>query len=518
MSMPKHEKGSVNLSDVLERAAIEHPDTPLLADTPWRFSAAEVRTRKQFLEFAEDVADRLWAAGVRARDRVVICKTNHVDILGIAVAVMRIGAVPVLLSDRMLPDELSASLQRLPKPHLIVDHATAARFEHARRTLAQCCAAVLSLGDEHVDWVVPAVARTPHVRTRRPPNELAIVNHTSGANGNPKLTGHSDETLYAHAAAAIERGRVSEYDGGTSLCCLSFVHACACATFLIALALDRALLAVSDERPAHVKRLLLTHRPTMVAAHPNIHQRWTKLAAEPERPFACVRRYVSMLDATHPRTVRALLAGSDQPDAAYLQVYGQTECGPVTTAIVTRKDLERFDSRSVGKAVPNYARIRIIDDGGRTLAPGEVGHVHVQTKGLLLGYLGRGRVPRGSWWPMRDYGRLQPDGTLELLDRLVDRAQGHDSLLALEDAMLEALPELTEIVFVQSKGRLIGVVCVEDDRPLDIAGWRLQASKLGIADVPVQQRRWEDIPFAAGWKVRRNVLARAVEERAGSYR
>lgn len=51
-------------------------------------------------DVVEELSGRLWKAGVRPSEQVVVHKSDNVDIVLLTCAVSRIGAVPVLLSPR----------------------------------------------------------------------------------------------------------------------------------------------------------------------------------------------------------------------------------------------------------------------------------------------------------------------------------------------------------------------------------------------------------------------------------
>lgn len=502
---------ATSLPDALERAAAEHPDVPFLTDTPWVHAAEEIRTQGQLARHVAELADRLWSAGVRFGDQVVVCKRNNTDILAVAVAAQRLGAVPVLLSEKLLPEELNASFEKLNRPYAVFDDHTAARFGDLAERLGKLTTALLSLGETEVTWLTHATATETHERHRNALDEIAVINHTSGTTGYPKLAPHTHASLYAHAAAIIALSRSVSTQPGKSLRCLSFVHARACSALLILLELGMPLMAVTDPEPEHVKQILLDYRPDTIETHPNIYLRWEGLAADPSRPLGSVRRYIGTFDAIHPRTVRALIAGSDQPDVVYLQGYGQTECGPITVGIASRANLDTLESRVVGAPLGGFTEVRVVDDEGTELPAGTAGNLQVKTHGLQLGYVGGEQLAPGSWWNLGDVGRLREDGLLELHDRAFDKAEGRVSLLELEDRLLGALPELAEVVFVKPEDGLVAVVCPRDGETLDSARWDELAAELGIAEVPVVQRRWEEIPFTGSWKVRRNLLARALQ-------
>lgn len=70
----------------LDRPLDTHPDLGVDLD----YSA--------LADVVEELSGRLWAAGVRPSEQVVVHKTDNVDIVLLTCAVSRIGAVPVLLS------------------------------------------------------------------------------------------------------------------------------------------------------------------------------------------------------------------------------------------------------------------------------------------------------------------------------------------------------------------------------------------------------------------------------------
>lgn len=74
-------------------------------------------------EVVEELSGRLWEAGVRPSEEVVVHKTDNVDIVLLTCAVSRIGAVPVLLSPALAGPVVGRLLERLHQPWLITDRA-----------------------------------------------------------------------------------------------------------------------------------------------------------------------------------------------------------------------------------------------------------------------------------------------------------------------------------------------------------------------------------------------------------
>ncbi len=361
-----------------------------------------------------------------------------------------------------------------------------------------------------------------------------VITHTSGTTGVPKLVAHSAQTMASRAriqtmpwpiASIRTRDRCAE--------CISWTHACAIDGLTALLHVGPALLALGRSDVDAVRPHLEAFRPTIVETVPNAFVQWERLAETAPHVFARTRLFVNAFDAIHPRTVRTLLAAAGTRVPLWVQAYGQSEAGGVTIDAYTRRTVRATNGRvptlrSMGFAPPGLARIRVVDrETGAPLRRGHVGQFEVATDGLALTYVGQpdlhARRRRGPWWTMGDVGRMTRTGRAILHDRDIDLVPGIDSCLELEDRLLDALPETTEVVIVAVDGHAVPVVCTHGDRPLDLAAWHRAASDAGPLESPVHLP-WDDVPRTATYKVRRSVLVdtlrtrRAVDRPAAAAR
>lgn len=504
-------------------AASKHGDTPFLSDRPWTSYGHPVTDITGFAAAVHDYADRFWAAGIRSGDVVAVVQRNHIELQALACGLSRIGALPVLLSIGIEPAELVECLTRLEEPALVLDAASVQRLRDKRHAIAALTRRVLYLtpADERAaaddaatvdsSWTVPTPDRAAHQPSPRHDDEWAVVTHTSGTTDVPKLAAHSTNSLYGVIATQIQsQTLVSRRYGDVALSAkyLSFVHARCCSIVLAFLEVATPILAISDPTPEAVRRLLLAHRADSVETHPNIFIQWEQIAAHPSRPFGPVRRFLSTFDAIHPRTVRAMLDGSDQPDAYYVQAYGQTESGAVTMRQVGRAEVASYRPRDVGRPVP-MAQVRVVDATGQPVPAGQAGLIESCTPGRFRAYVGRPPAPVDEyWWPMGDIGRLNGDGSLELLDRITDHADGTDSLLEIEDRVLDNLPDLVEFVLLKdvAGNKLVAVACPRAGSSPDLARLGATLAKNSLHDVPVYLMPWDDLPVTGSCKVRRPTL------------
>ncbi|MFE4974520.1 class I adenylate-forming enzyme family protein [Kitasatospora sp. NPDC056651] len=498
-----------------EVAAAKNPDTAFRSDLPWRTYDGPVTTFAEFATAIEDYADRFWAAGIRRGDTVAVVQRNHIEVEGVMCALGRIGALPALLSSAMETGELLECFARLGNPYLLVDSLGLAKLGDHRAALKMLTREVFSLEATEDQRVRPLQERATHTPAPRDADEWFVVTHSSGTTGAPKLAAHSTRSLFGMVAPMIMIFRDQYNQDDLNAKHLSFVHARTCAGTLASLETAMPALSIADASPENVKRLLLTQRPTSLETHPNVFIQWEHLAQDPDRPFAGIERFISTFDAMHPRTVRALLGASEQPGAHYLQAYGQTESGPICLQIVTRDQAAAYSPRNVGYSGGGM-EVRVVDEAGEPVPTGATGRIETRSTGRMRGYVGSGDpMPADdAWWPMGDIGRLLPDGSLELLDRIVEHVDGLDSLLEKEDHLLEALPELVELVLVKADdGGVVAVACPRPGTLPDRERFLAAAAEVGLTDLTVCFWEWEAMPVTGSYKVRRAVLRQRLGSR-----
>lgn len=108
-----------------------------------------------------------------------------------------------------------------------------------------------------------------------------------------------------------------------------------------------------------------------------------------------------------------------------VEYYGMTEGGG-TCVLVCNQHPDKL--HTVGQPVPGHD-IRLIDDAGREVAPGEMGEVVGRSGAMMSGYHGRNAATREAEWfddegrryiRHGDVGRFDAEGFLILLDRKKD--------------------------------------------------------------------------------------------------
>lgn len=500
------------LGELFEQAARDHPYQLIKTDQP--LSVAPQRgcelTAYTCANLVAELAAAVRDAGVLPKDRVVLYKTDNFDTFLLICALAYVGAVPVALSPELPPETARYLIDRCGRPHLILDPATYEGLAPANAVSESGSYVTFVLGAEipgTIQLLPQPVSQTQ--RYGRPdPKRPMLVTHTSGTTGPPKLVVHSAWTMRARYRPQALGARMLIRRHDTVALQISFVHSRMVTAMAIALRRGLPLVILPNGTPDTFADLLARTQPSVVEALPNSLIDWESLAGHPRAPLANLKVLSTTFDAIHPRTVRTLLGASNRRCPVHVQLYGQSEVGPVSGRVVTKYACGHRNWRSVGFAFPGMTAVRVLGDADST-SPSAIA---VSTDGRAITYLGEderfAEQLHSGWWQMGDIGWRKRRGDIVLADREIDQIGGIDSVLAIEDALLERLTDLLEVVLISDeKGRPTPIVVTRDGAPVDEVSWQLATEGLPSLRSPIQLDRSE-MPCTSTKKVQRVCLAR----------
>lgn len=512
------QKHGLHIGLLPETAAAVNPSTPITLDHDLdAFPEAGRRlTVARYAEYVDDLAARLWSAGVRSDERVAIYKTANADHWMLAAAVSRIGGIVVNLSPALDARTVGVLLRRLDRPTLLTDGARLDLLaELPLEDLAR--RVITSAGDRPGAVSLAGLAGAPRVSpVVRPIDEAAVITHTSGTTGIPKLVVHTPRT---QGLRLLPQWRLLSLMRKKETVAINvpFVHSRMVAAMALALLKGCPVLLMRESDPAEVAEQFLEHRPALIEALPNSLMEWEGLAEDSRRPLASVKVFSSTFDAIHPGTMSRLLKASARPLPLFFQIYGQSEVGPAVGRAYFRRSAHKANGRCVGWAMPmGGARVRVVSRNGNPASRENPGFIEVAWDGLAKTYFGEQERydtnREGGWWRTGDVGYRTRLGCLHMLDREVDMIPGVRSSLEIEDVVLSRLDELTELVVVQGPDCApVPVICTVDDKPVDRDRWRAAAADFPQLTDPVHIPRAE-LPRTATLKVQRLALARRFEQ------
>lgn len=508
----------LDLGTLFETLADRGSRTVVHLDRPFDVAPYDGATYRmpQLARLVRELAGAMAVTGVRPGDRVAVVKRDHWDTVVLACAAVRIGAVPALLSDRLPPDTLLTLLRRLEPALLVAGGAALTAIGRAGTRTARRTIALETTVPGTIALLAVLGAAEPPVH-RRDDDAPMVINHTSGTTGLPKLVVHSTRTMIRRLAAfeAHPVPVLTPTRDDVVATAISYVHARAISwTAAVLWRRPRKLVVVADPEPRRALPFLASHRPTVIECLPATYVRWQGPAARSHGPLRDVRLFMNTFDAVRPSTVRDYLDASHRRFPLWLQAWGRTETGPLTTRLFSRRSLSDRSrrhpvTRHLGWAVPVRTRLKVVDPRtGAELPAGRPGLILARTGARCLGYLADAERwelrADGAWFNTGDIGARGRLGGLRLLDREADAAPGL-SCMEIEDVLDDRLPRVLECLLLARDAQPPVPVLVTADGELDEESWERAVADLPPLAPPVLLTP-DDVPRTATGKIRRGEL------------
>jgi fatty-acyl-CoA synthase len=199
-------------------------------------------------------------------------------------------------------------------------------------------------------------------------------------------------------------------------------------------------------------RLIARHRVTNTFAAPAMLQMMLDEPTATPEAFASLRK-VTYGGAPMPEALMRRCV--EEFGCELAQMYASAETGSVVTCLTPAEHVPGGPkSVSAGRPCPGNG-VRIVDDAGRVLPPGEIGQIEVYSPARLVEYwrnpAATAQVLRDGWLVMPDAGYLDQDGYLYICDRINDMiiVSGQNIYPAeVENALCEANPGVAEVAVV----------------------------------------------------------------------
>jgi len=369
-----------------ELTAADHPERIALIDGDVQLSygrmAAEVTSR----------ATRLSEAGVRAGDRVALVAENSVDQLVCAFAILKGGAVLVTIYPSSGHDDLTDSLASADPVIVLADGQTVSKV----RSAAPLGLPVAEIsGDLRVDGVRLDAGPNP-TDLREPPY---LICYSSGTTARPKAITLSRENVFHAVETYAQVWRISAKDTTVVALPMTWLFGLATSS-MTTLLRGGTVVILRRARPERIIDAIVRHRATIL---PGVTTMFTKLVSHLESldttpDLASLRLCVS---GGEPRNEPAFERWTELTGCPVHDTFCASECAPLITYDPIADPVPV--KGSAGKLVPG-SLLRVVDEQGRDVAPGEVGEVLANGPGLFSDLLAR----RGAD-PRRGHrGRLVP--------------------------------------------------------------------------------------------------------------
>lgn len=437
-----------------------------LSDKTALICGARRLTYREVNRQANALSHDLIRNGVRRGDRVVIYLENSVETVVSIFAVLKAGAVFVILNPTTKADKLAYLLNHCRATGLITD--------------GMKLAAVLETWTAHLTgvWVTGAPGAAVNGRPvhsfdeivqggesvnpvkRAIDVDLAALIYTSGSTGKPKgvMVTHLNVLTVATAVEKYLENRESDI----ILNVLSLAHGYGLYQLLVTFKTGGTLvLERSFAYPYAVIETIIREHVTGFALVPTISARLLQLNLQ-KHQFPALR-YITNAAAAWPvqhiTEIRRLM-----PQVRLYSMYGMTECQRVSYL-----DPDEIDRRpqSVGRGMPNQ-EVYIVDENGKRVGPGVIGELVVRGSHIMRGYwedpaataavLRAGEIPGETVLVAADLFRMDEEGYLYFVsrkDELIKTRGEKVSPKEIED-VIYSLPGIAEVAVLGIPDAVLG--------------------------------------------------------------
>ncbi|CCW20007.1 Long-chain-fatty-acid--CoA ligase [Sphingobium indicum BiD32] len=375
--------------------------------------AGRIWTYRQLVAAAIAFAKDLAREGVHEGDRVAFLGRNS-DAYAIGfLATQYLGAIHVPVNFMLGSHEVAYILDHAAPTVLLAD----AEFMETARDAADAISVQVNCrlleSPIETDVGIPAGETSRAVMTR--PAQLA---YTSGTESSPKGALLSDQGLIHQYMSCIAVGEYRSTD--VVLHALPLYHCAQLHCFLIPFLFLGAENIILDRVDiGEVIEAIEANGVTSFFAPPTV---WIGILGHkmfaPERMSMLTKGYYGA--SIMPTEVIHRMRGQ-MPWLRLWNYYGQTEIGPLATALTPEEHDER--PSSAGRPVL-FVETRIVDNDMRDVATGEVGEIVHRSPQLLLRYY---RAPEitaaafeGGWFHSGDLATCDAEGYITIVDRKKD--------------------------------------------------------------------------------------------------
>ena len=369
-------------------------------------------------------ANAFVASGIKPGERVAMLMMNGVEFVETFFALAKIGAVVVPLNWRLVPDELEFILKDSGSVALIYggEFANAVKELQERGPEATDIRLWIHVGsdDTRDDFAKSYAALHSEASEEEPEigaceEDMLYIMYTSGTTGLPKGVVHTHNSAMWGVLALSST--TDQYYKDRYLLALPLYHVGALTPLTGSVHKGATCLVMPAFDPVKTWEIIEQERVTTMLAVPAMLNfmmqvpnyktsdksslRWIMSGAAPV-PVTFIEEYAKIGIEIH-------------------QVYGLTEsCGP---ACLTLADDALEKAGSTGKAF-FHTDVRVVDDKGNDVAPGEPGEVIMRGRHMMKEYWNlpeaTAETLRDGWLYSGDVATIDEDGFIYIQDRTKD--------------------------------------------------------------------------------------------------
>jgi acyl-CoA synthetase (AMP-forming)/AMP-acid ligase II len=395
----------------------------------------------RFKAMCARLAGQLTESGIRVGERVAILAKNSPLWAAAYLAILKIGAVAVPISNVYPLEEVRRVLDFAGCKFLFLDKPAQVKY-------ASLCSRLPCFLLENNLLQVQEPAPWPESSPRFDLDSDAALMPTSGTTARPRLVRVTHRNLQANTNSIIEYLELTAAE--RMMVVLPFYY-CYGASLLHSHLRVGATLVISNTfaYPETVLDMMETAQCTGFAGVPSTYQILLRNSTFPQRELPHLMKMQQAGGKLHNALLQELAAS--HPAARVYVMYGQTEA----TARLSYLPPGLFHQKmgSIGRGIPGVS-LKVLDENGSPIRPGETGEIVAWGDNISPGYLddeeaSREKFRQGALYT-GDLATIDDEGFIFIVDRKSDfiKSFGHRiSSYEIESCLLQ-IPELVSAAVV----------------------------------------------------------------------
>jgi acyl-CoA synthetase (AMP-forming)/AMP-acid ligase II len=400
------------IAALIHAHAESRPAHPALVQDERRLTYAELDA------LMDRVAATLQRDGLRPRDAIAICAGTSIEYAALFLGALRAGIAVAPLAPSSTADSLAAMIGDCDAKLLFLDAATAETLAPAmERVRIPAIRLDGSASRDWNNWLAAPGAKPQAVDIQ--PDWIFNIIYSSGTTGTPKGITQPHSMRWMH----VRRGTMNGYGpNAVTLISTPLYSNTTLVSFFPTIALGGTAVLMPKFDATGWLALAQKHRVTHAMLVPVQYQR---LMAHPDfdRHDLSSFHMKFCTSAPFPAPLKADIL--KRWPGGLVEYYGMTEGGGTC---ILEAHLHPDKLHTVGKPAPEHD-IRLIDEAGREVGPGEIGEVVGHSGAMMSGYFRQPQKTAEAEWHSPegkrfirtgDMGRFDAEGFLTLLDRKKD--------------------------------------------------------------------------------------------------
>ena len=372
----------------------------------------------QTVGLMDRVAAALQRDGVRQREAIAVCASTSIEYATLFLGALSIGVVVSPLAPSSTPDQLAGMVKDCGARLLFLDATTADSLKGAGDAdTVRIALDGSDVGRPFADWLAPAGA-WPATAKIEPLDPFNII-YSSGTTGVPKGIVQSHKMRWGH----VQRANAFGYDR-TAITLLStpLYSNTTLVSFFPTLA-GGGTVALMKKFNAHE---FLTLASSLHATHAMlVPVQYHRIMTQPDFDSYDLSSFRMKFCTSAPFSGALKADVLKRWPGGLVEYYGMTEGGG-SCVLVAHEFPDKVDT--VGRPAEGHD-IRLIDEAGVEVGPGEVGEIVGYSGSIMNGYHNQpGKTAEAQWAApdgrvfirTGDVGRFDEDGFLKLMDRRKD--------------------------------------------------------------------------------------------------